>query len=148
MRVICRHGHIAFLPRNARDIARFSSFFDQELERSGDFYTFPALKDLPRYSITGSLFGNLPAIETFEGQNSWDVMRENGFVYSIMLGILVPKQSIVTLINPPLVGYYFLAQSPLIQPGSRNLKGEQILSYDAEYDFNTSTLKVLEFQYD
>lgn len=148
MRVLCRHGHFAFYPSKTSDIARFSNYFDEELVRDGDFYTFPLLKQAPRYSIAGKPYLTLPALKTYEGRAPWDVLRENGFVYHILSGLLVPKASITILINPPLAGFYFLAQSPLIQPGSRNTLGQQILSYDGEFFQDTVQLKVREFSYE
>jgi hypothetical protein len=147
MRVLCRHGHFAFIPNDAEQISRFASYFDKEVERDGDFYTFPLLAGAPKYSLAGKLFLNLPAVTTFEGE-PWEVMRENGFVYSLATGLLVLKESITTLINPPQTGFFFLAQTPLIQPGSRNASGDQVLSYDAEWVQRAYQLRVSEFQYE
>jgi hypothetical protein len=148
VRVICRHGHLAFYPRNAREVKRFCDYYETELVRDGDFYTFPFLKDAPRYSIAGAPYLNLPAVETFEAASPWEVMKKNGFVYHIKTGLLVPKTAVTIFINPPLVGNYFLAQSPLIQAGSRNALGSAILSYDAEYVQDTFQLRVMGFDYE
>ena len=148
MRVICRHGHIAFYPRKASDVTRFCGYFGVELERVGEYYTFPALAALDRYSIVGNTFGNLPAVKTFEGESPWEIMKENGFVYHIDGEILIPKSLIAIKINPPLVGEFFIAESPLIQPGSRNAAGLQILSYDGEYLDGLFQLRVSEFSYE
>lgn len=148
MRVLCRHGHIAFYPKRARDISRFSSFFKTTLVRDKDFYTFPLLKGAPRYSLSGKPYLSLPAIVTYEGRECWDVLRENGFVFHIASGLLVPKLAVAIPINPPQTGFYFAAQSPLIQPGSRNLSGRQILSYDGEYLDDTFQLRVRGFEYE
>ncbi len=145
--MLVRHGHFAFYPKHARDVSRFTNYFGDELVREGEYYTFENLKDAPRYSILGKPFLLTPAIKTFEGE-PWDVMRENSFVYDITTGLIVPKLAITLLINPPLTGYYFTAQTPLIQPGSRNAKGRQLLSYDAEYIQDTLQLRVMEFQYE
>ncbi len=148
MRVLVRHGHFAFYPKTPEDIARFCAFFDVVLEREEDFYTFPKLKDAPRYSLIGALWLTLPATATYEGRNAWEIMRENGFVYSIELAAIVPKLSITQAIDPPASRYYFIAESPLIQPGSRNALGQQVLSYDAEFDFGTKQLRVREIGYE
>lgn len=150
MRVLCRHGHFAFYPRNAEEVGRFNRFFDVELQRQDDFYTFEALADLPRFSLTGLTFGNLPALETFEGRNPWEVMAENDFVYSLATGLIVPKLSITIQIKMAQSGYYTIAQTPtpIIQPGTYDQSGQQILSYDAEYDQDLNRLRVLEFDYE
>lgn len=147
MRVVCRHGHFAFYPDNAAEIGRFANYFDESLEREEDYFTFEALAGLRKYSILGQPYGLLPATTTFEG-NPWDVMRENGFVYSLTLGILVPKLSIISLVDIPLVGYYSLVQGSLLQPGSRNLSGQQMLSYSGEFVDEGMSLRVTEYTYE
>jgi len=145
MRVVCRHGHFAFYPKNSTDVGRFTNYYDVELVRDGNFYTFPFLKDAPRYSLVLKPYLGLPATTTFEGRDASEVFRENGFVYNIELGIVVPKLSITTVISPPQAGYFFLGQSPLIQPGSRTITGQQVLSYDAEFIQEYFRLKVREY---
>jgi hypothetical protein len=147
MRLICRHGHYAFFPRTASDISRFSNFYGQELVREGEFYTFPFLKGIQDFSIAALPIKNLPALKTFEGK-PWEVMKENGLVYSLSLKVLVPKASITFLVNPPQTGFYFTSQTPLIQAGSRNALGLQLLSFDAEYQFDINKLRVREFSYE
>ncbi len=147
MRVLCRHGHFAFYPKRPGDVARFMEFFEVDLVRDGDFYTFPLLQDAPKYSLAVKPYLGIPATTTFEG-DPWAVMRENGFVYHIASGLLVPKQAVFIPINPILTGYYFLAESPLIQPGSQNAAGQKILSYDAEYMQEVNQLRVTEFAYE
>lgn len=148
MRVLCRHGHFAFFPKRAKDVARYARFFDQDLVREGDYYTFEALAELPRYSIAGKIFGNLPALETYEGRAPWEVMRENDFVYSLQLGLLVPKLAIVSIVQLPRSDTYFISPTPLFQPGVRDTSGQQILSYDAEFIQDSFQLKIIEVAYE
>lgn len=148
MRVLCRHGHFAFYPRRAGEVARFVNYFGQELVRENDYFTFPFLKGAPRHSLIGQPFLGLPATVTYEGRAPWDVMRKNNVVYNFQLNLVVPKLSIVLPIDPPQTGYFFLAQSSLIQPGSRNALGQQILSYDGEYLQDTFQFRVSEFGYE
>ncbi len=148
MRVLCRHGHFAFYPDNAEDVARYCRFFDIELVRSGDFYTFEALADLPRYSLQVKPFGGLPAITTYEGRGPWEVMRENGFVYNVLLERLVPKLTIIGVLQAPRSDSYFISPTPLFQPGVRDSSGQQILSYDAEFIPETSKLKIIQVAYE
>jgi putative methionine-R-sulfoxide reductase with GAF domain len=127
MRVLCRHGHFAFYPRNASDIAQFANYFDITLKRERDYYTFEGLYGADDYSLTLSPYLNMPALVTYEGE-PWEVMRENMFVYHLGLDIVVPRMLITTTVEVPLVGFYFTAQGSLLQPGSWTSNG-QIMSY-------------------
>lgn len=147
MRVLCRHGHYSFFPRTESDLGRFVNYYQQELVSDGDFYTFPFLKNLETFSLPLILYKNLPGNSIFEGK-PWEVMKENGFVYSLGLKVLVPKESITYVINPPKTGFYFTSQTPMIQAGSFNSAGRQILSFDAEYQFDIQKLRVREFSYE
>lgn len=147
MRVLCRHGHFAFYPRNASEIAKFSNYFNVTLKRENDYFTFSSLFGAKNYSILGKPYLNLPAVKTFEGL-PWYVMKANGFVYDISLGVLIPKLSVISVIELPLVGFYFRAGGSLIQPGSRTLTGQQILSYSGEFVDQGLSLNVVEFDYE
>lgn len=147
MRVLCRSGHFAFYPRTASDIARFSNYFSVTLKRERDYYTFKGLYGAEDYSLLGKPYLNLPALATYEGE-PWEIMRENDFVYSLDLGIIVPKLSILSIVDTPLVGYYYRAGGSIIQPGSRTLLGQQILSYSGEFIDEGSSLRISEFSYE
>jgi len=143
MRVLCRHGHFAFFPRDGEDLARFTQYYDVTLEPDGDFYTFPALVGAPRWSIAGATYLNLVAVATFEGRGPWDVLRENQFVYSLETGLLVPAASITTSTELVRTNFNFHARTNLIQPGSlRKDTGLPIRSYDGEFDQTIYKLKV------
>lgn len=146
MRILCRHGHFSFYPRDEVDISRFSDYFDEELVRVGDYYTFSFLEDVPDYSLIGKPFLGLPATATFEGL-PWHVMKENGYLYSLALKTIVPKASIVSVIKLELVEDFWTIDNPIIQPGSRNTLGQQIMSYDARYIREASQLRVSEVQF-
>lgn len=147
MRILCRHGHIAFYPRHASDVARFTQYFGIILERSEDFYTFPTLVDAPRFTIKGTNYLGLVATVTYEG-HPWEIMRENGLVYNVNRETLSLKGAITTQIALPLQSFCYLSQVPLVQPGSRNSLGNQILSYDGEYNVDNFLLKITEFAYE
>lgn len=148
MKVICRHGHFAFYPTRAEEVAQFCRYFELELTLNGDYWTFDNLAELPRYSLAGKVFGNLPALETYEGRHAWDVMRENNFVYSLSTGLLLPKASVTFLITPLHNGDSWVSQTPLIQPGSRDATGMQVLSYDGYFSRNFEQLSVSGFSYE
>lgn len=133
MRVIVRHGHFTFYPRDSEDVARFTQYFQTELVPEDDYFTFPALKGLPRYSIAPKPFGNLPAVVTYEGRRAWDVMRENEFVYDVTTELLVPALAVVHLASLAQATYYWVVQRTLLQPGAILPTGQRLLSYDAEF---------------
>lgn len=146
MRILCRHGHFAFYPEDAHDIAQFTGLFSESLVRVGDFYTFAFLKDAPDFSIQGKTLLGLPATKTFAG-HPWEVMRENNLVYSVALKAAVMKTAIMLPASLEVVDDYWITENPLIQPGSRLPTGQQILSYDAQYIRDASQLRVFEVQY-
>lgn len=147
MKVLCRHGHFAFYPDKASDIADFSSYYKVTLKRERDYYTFSGLFGADDYSLLGKPYLNLPAIVTYSGE-PWEIMRENNFVYHLITGIIVPKLTVVSIVNFSYVGSYFQVAAPLVQPGSRNLLGRQILSYFGIVTDEGSGLRVLEFDYE
>lgn len=147
MRVLCRHGHFAFYPRKSSDIGRFSNYFGVTLKREEDYFTFSGLYGAEHYSILGKPYLNLLGLKTYEGK-PWDIMRENGFIYHLGLGIIAPKLSITSVLDIAQVGFFFVASGALIQPGTRNLIGGQILSYSGEFTEEGFNLRVLEFSYE
>lgn len=149
MRCLVRHGHFSFFPKVASDVARFNSYFGADLVRDPehDFYTFKELAGLADYCLEGKVYKDLPATKTYEGK-PWEILRENGWVFSLALKTLVLKETIAIPVNPALVNYYFVTDSPLLQPGSVNAAGSRILSYDGEFDHTANCLFVREFSYE
>ncbi len=148
MRVLVRHGHFAFYPRKTSELSRFAKMFDVDLVRDGDFFTFDFLAGAERYSLAGKLYLNLPALETYEGRGPWDVLKQNDFVYSTALGLLVPKASITAVMQSPRSDTYFICPTPILQPGTLDATGQQILSYDAIFNDDTFQLKIIEVAYE
>lgn len=147
MRVLCRHGHIAFYPTSPTDVRDFVETYGIELIRVGDFYTFGAIAAAPRYSIEGHKYLTVTATKTFEGRGPWDIFRENNWVYSISTAAIVLKTSVNETENLLLSNDCFVSTSALIQPGAKNMAGDRILSYDAEFDARFQRLKVREVQF-
>lgn len=147
MRVIVRHGHFAFYPRDDKDLGRFQLYFEQALEPEEDYYTFPFLLGAPRYSLQGAPWLSIPALASYEG-TPWQVMRENSLVYHIALGIVVPYATITDMVKLPAATYYAIAQKPLIQPGCLMLTGDRILSYDAEFIQDWQQLRIRSIGYE
>lgn len=147
MRVLCRHGHLAFFPKRPSEAARICQYYGIELVRSDEFYTFPLLAEAKSFSLAGLDYLGIPAIKTYAGY-PWEVMRENGFVYDVNKEALVPKASIVSIGGPELSGFCYVWDSAILQPGVRNALGNQILSYDGELNVENFHLKVSEFSYE
>lgn len=143
MRVLCRHGHLAFYETYAGEIAYFMDYYGVELERDGEFFTFPLLRGAPDYSLAGKPYRGILAVKTFAGK-PWDILRENGFVYNISTKTLVPKATVLTTFNPVDAGGYYTHEGPLIQPGSW-VDGKQILSYDAAYGAKFLEARISEY---
>jgi len=143
MRVICRHGHFSFYPQYPDELARFAVLIGRTLVRKDDYYTFEELAELEKYSINGTLNGSMVSTVTYEGQ-PWEVMKENNMVYSLEFGFIVSKTAILSMVKLTEVGSYWIANVPLIQPGSLNYLGLRIMSYDGELDLATSMLKIFE----
>jgi hypothetical protein len=147
MKVLCRHGHFALYPRRASDVARYCQFFSVELVRVSGFYTFPGLAAAESFSLAGRKYLGLAATATFDG-HPWDVMRANGFVYSIRSKKLVALSSVSLSIELPRSTHYYVAP-PLVEPGSRDRSKKRILSYDGEYTQGEFTrLYVREIEYE
>lgn len=144
MRVVCRHGHFAFYPGSASDLAYMSQVLGTDLAMDGDFYTFPRLVGAPRYAIMGHPYINLPAVETYEGEGPWDVMRENGFVYSLMLKVLVPKMAITSIADVSRATMSYINPGGLIQPGSIVKTGLRIMSYEGSFNLSSRLLRIQE----
>lgn len=147
MRVLCRHGHFCFSPRGPEDLARFQIFLGVTLVAVDDYYTFPTLALAERYSMLGHPYVNLPALKTCERREPWQVMRENGFVYHLPTGLLIPAAAVINLVELAESQYYYMQQS-ILQPGSRILTGQQVLGYDGHYDFDACQLRILEVSYE
>lgn len=148
MRVVCRHGHFAFYPDYVLEVSAFSDFHDQDLVMENDYYTFEGCAEAPNYSLTGMPYMNLlPAIVTYAGK-PWEVFRENGFVYNLLTGLVVPKLAIAGVSTMPSAGRYFVPGVPILQPGVRGPLGLQILSYEGDIDVRLNQIKIRAFYYE
>jgi len=147
MRILCQHGFHKFIPRQPGDLSVFASVYGLTLVRKEDYYTFERLADLEKYSLEGLAYSNLVANSNYEGQ-PWEVMKENGFVYNILTGLLVLKSTIKIQIDPPVLKRYLLSETPLIQAGSKNKFSQTVLSYDGEFLFDTMQFRLNGVEYE
>ncbi len=145
MRVLVRHGHHAFYPRDRAEVRRFVKLFSLPLVGEEDYYTFEALAGLPRYSQVAVDYGGLPATTTYEGRNAWDVMRENGFVYSLEAGVLVPLAAVVQTIALKQTLDAAVAPKPFVQAGAFLDDGAgTLVGYGGELDLDFQRLYIYE----
>jgi hypothetical protein len=145
MRINCGHGFFLFEEDEPGEIGRFSSVYGTDLVSMGAYATFEALAEAEEYSLAGKNYLNLPAIKTFEG-DPWEIFEENGFVYSLNLGLVVPLTTIIAPITLQTSDLYYVSTA-LIQPGSPLASGDRIVSYKAHLDRSMTTLKYTEIEY-
>jgi len=147
MRILCRHGHYAFYPRNEIEVFIYNDLYGAELVREDDYYTFPFLKGASDHSLVGKTYLGLPANARYEGK-PWEIMKENNFVYSLALKVVVPVELILDFTDPYLAGQYFLSDALLVQAGAKNILGQRILSYDAEFLQEYNQIRILGMSYE
>lgn len=145
MIVICRLGHIALYPKDKREKHWCSKVFGWELHSQDNYLTFSGLLDLPRYSVSKTPYSNLLANVTFEGQNPWDVLAANNFVFGLATNSLVPITMVSTTLSLFETQDSILA-TPLIQPGAFVRPGVRIWSYQGEIDITFQKLYVWDWE--
>lgn len=148
MRVLCRHGHLAFYPEIAGDVSMFANYYGWDLVSERDYYTFASLKGAPTYALQHGKFLGAACKKTFAGY-PWEVMKANDLVYSIAQDKVISKTEVDILIEPIRNEYYFVAETPLVQAGSTHkLSGQRVLSFDGYFLQDYLQLRLSEFRYD
>lgn len=142
MKIVCRHGHFALYPSGVREVQRFMRIFDLAIYAEEDYYTFEALQDLPRWSQLGLPYGDLVAIQTYEGRRAWEVMRENQFVFSLGLETLAPLATVTQSVTLGQTLDCTVAPSPLVQPGAFVTPGVRLTGYTGELDLQYQRLYI------
>lgn len=146
MKIRCLHGYFILEELDPGDASEFVSHFGLKLAALPNGYTFEALADAPDFAIAGGLYLGAPVTKTFEGTPG-EIMRENGLVYSINTGLVVPIASITTPARPQAAGNYFVANG-IIQPGSVTEDGGRVKDYAAFYQRDTGWFKYSEISYE
>jgi hypothetical protein len=126
-------------------VINFTRLFKIALERESDYFTFPELVGLPRWSQIGRPYGAedaLPAVANFEGQNAWEVMQANGFVYSLATGLLVPFTAIVSQVTLRQTLDCAISPNLIVQPGSLVIGTGIIVGYHGEIDLTMQRLYI------
>ncbi len=145
MKIQCKHGFFLFEEEFVGEAGRFMTALSVELESYGDYFTFPYLVDAKDYSLVGSNYLNLPAIATYEGE-PWEVMRENGFVYSLLTNILIPIDSVMNFVALNIGDFYYSSEG-LIQPGSFMQNSQKVSSYTAWFDWKSGAFRYSEVKF-
>lgn len=140
------NGFIKYYPQETSDLQRFKRIFKIELKPELDYYTFESLLNKPRHSIAGAPYsGSLIAIKTYEGREASDVMKENGFVFSLEADAIVPMLAIPNSVKLIDTANYAVAPSAFLQPGaiySGTL--QRILSYTGWLSLDFARLYVMD----
>lgn len=87
MRVECQNGYYKFFPDFIGELKLFTAQQKLHLVAEGDYYTFPALKNMPDYSFIGWKIGNSIGKVNFAG-SKWDVMEKNDLAFNPKLGVV------------------------------------------------------------
>lgn len=139
MKIICRHGHIAFYPSSKTELVNFKRLFKLLLVAERDYFTFETLVGAPNWSQTGRPYGGIvgtPAVVTFAGDHPWEVMEANGFVFSLTTRLLVPYTTIVETISLKQTQDCLISSRIIPQPGSVMNGGNVLLGYHGEIDLS------------
>lgn len=142
MIVSVSHGFFKFFPTDATQVAQFERIFGIKLFKERDYFTFEELLDLPRWSIAGAMYGNLPAVATFEGREPSDVLRANQFVYSVSTKLLVPALTVISTATLNKTLDYIVSPRVFLQPGVRIQTGQRVLGYHGAIDLRYQRLYI------
>ncbi len=124
MRVVVRHGHFAFYPRDRSEVLHFRRKFTNlpfnQLFAQDDYFTFIGLLNLPTWSQIGKPYGLLgaPALLNYAGSHPYQVMRANRFVYSMLTATIVPSLTFAgSAVNLQQCRDQVLSPKAFLQPG-------------------------------
>ncbi len=146
MKIDCIHGYFIFEETSSGQISEFMSRYGLSIEKENDRFIFSDLVGAPEYSIQGALWMGAPCITTFEGP-PWEIMRENGLVYNFLLGLVVPINSILQVIDVKNAGKFYISNG-MILPGSVTDDGSRVTDYSAFYARERENFKYSEIDYE
>lgn len=146
MRIFCENGFYKFFPETALDLPIFERKNKVSLVPFDGAYSFSSMTVYPRFSILGQLYGSLPALATYAGRYA-DIFKENGFVYSLALGQVVPKALVALQTVAYTDGAAFLSASQMPQAGALNKKGYPISGFSARCEVEFNLFKIDRFFY-
>lgn len=146
MKVNCEFGYFRFYPRSAEELVRIQKLYEIKLVRKENYFTFPALAELPDYTVIGRPFGLGLATKTLETKNPGKLLRENKYVYSLPAEDVVPILSIVTTLPIINGGEYAVLSKILGQPGAFVPSGLRLVSYEGLIDLKSHRIQIYDFE--
>lgn len=148
MRISCYKGYYEFREDEPGEVAKFNSYYSQDLTSVGAFFTFALLADAPVYSVQGRPYLGLVATKTFAGSPA-EVLEANGLIYDFILGAVVPAASVLYRVDLARGRAYGVSRSLLI-PGSIAMadgSADRVAGYSAHFDHKTLLFKYSEVSY-
>ena len=146
MRIVCNHGYFKFFEEKQGEIAKFNTRYGQDLKFVNDYYTFTGLSELNNYSIKGALYSNMVSTKTYAGE-PWEIMRQNGFVFNFVLGVLSNILITGNFFKPVNVGAFKYSEG-LVLPGSYSYDARKVTGYTCRFDFDSALYRYTEFYYE
>lgn len=95
MRIICETGFYKFFPETIAEVKRLSTKYGIELVQCEDYFTFPILAALPKFSFVGHPYsGTILGLANHAGKRE-EVLAANGLTYSVSLNRLLLSSTLV-----------------------------------------------------
>jgi len=93
VRIVCETGFYKFFPDTIAEVKRFSTKYGVELVQCEDYFTFPILAALPKFSFIGHPYsGTILGLANHAGKRE-EVLAANGLTYSVSLNRLILSSS-------------------------------------------------------
>jgi hypothetical protein len=144
MRIICKNGFYKFFPQQIAEVARFSAKFGVELVECEDYFTFPALEALSKFSFIRQSYGGLVGVANYCG-NREEILGANGFSLYLPTQKLVLKSLIFEKINYSYSNFYFTDTLPQAYSYDENGK---ISGFNGFVDVDYMRFKIEKFFYE
>jgi hypothetical protein len=132
MKITCIHGYFIVKEDEPGDVAKFNSFYTQDLVQKDWYYTFQAIADCPSESILGKPFLGSVGTATYAGK-PWELFEQNGYVYDFINDLIVPIISITAKVDP-IRELATFSTGGLIQPGSIVKTWTRIKGFQCQVD--------------
>jgi len=95
MRIICETGFYKFYPNSIAEVKRFGTKYGIELVECEEYFTFPILAALPKFSFIGHPYsGVILGLANHAGKRE-EVLHANGLAYSVSLNRLILSSTLV-----------------------------------------------------
>ncbi len=146
MKVKCLNGFFILDEDFPGEAAKFILRFGLDLVPFREKLTFDGLYNPPEHCISGQTYLEAAVTKSFAG-DPWEIFDANSLVFSLALGLVVPKASILGAFEISQSGNYFISNG-LIQPGSISTDAKKVISYDGQFSFDTLRFRYSAVYYD